>query len=271
MNSSESVDKESNDLLDVTFDDFNYLDSIDDWLTSDLNMNSNKNNDLNNEEKDIIVWISKAFNCEKSKGTHMSLVNKLDELKLMSPHSAVDTRTFTRQKRLNKRQSLFNSSGMSSLCSPVNEDEYSSPEANDRTFEVQTNKKSLNGTFTKTTENDTTFTLTNDEDIQLNNIDDVEKIAKLQEDSLRQSCSNGWSPTRQRSPIRSQLINNNRTQLYSNNKNNNNINSNTLTKSRDPLRRSRITDALMDNFQMNEEECDEQFYYENGLSPGIFK
>ena len=115
-----------------------------------------------------------------------------------------------------KRQSLFNGNTLSTLCSPVNEDD-SSPETNDRTFEVKSAKKSsLNGTFTLGAP-DTTFTLINDvEDIQMNNIDDVEKIAKQQEDSLRQSCSNGWAASGQRSPARNLLINDRIKEINSN-------------------------------------------------------
>ena len=270
MNPSESVDQLSDETIDISSEEFSYLDSDDCWLSTDPNQTFTVNN--SNSSEDIALWIRNAFNSEKSRGTHMTLINKLDELKLMSP--SVDSRTFTRKRNIQKRQSIFNG-GLSSLCSPVNEDDYSSPEANDRTFEVQTTKKTMNGTFSlkpsadttfslkpssDTTfsmkpSSDSTFTLSNEEDIQLNNIDDVEKIAKKQEDSLRESCSNGWSPPAERSPTRNQTITN---------RMNATINSNTLTKSRD-INRSRLENEL-NSYHMN---GNEDPYYANGLSPGI--
>lgn len=270
-------------LICVASDDFNYLDSTDSWLISsdshnncikNLTLNENNNNS-NNNNNDINDWLKNAFTKERSKGYHMTLVNKLDELKLLSPHSSVDSRTFTRHKRNNnKRESIFNGSVLSTLYSPVDENECTPEstityETHNRTFEVQTNKTLLNGTFTL--ENDCV-----EDDIQLNNIDDVEKIAKRQEENLRQSCSNGSSPSRQRSPIRSNLSNvNNRDKRLSylpNSNSNHNINSNTLTKNRDSIaRHSALANALMDDlsaYPMSTED-DDDYYYENGYSPGI--
>ncbi|XP_054154230.1 uncharacterized protein LOC128952710 isoform X2 [Oppia nitens] len=255
MTSSDTIiDKELDDFIYVTNEDHDYLDSDDNWLTNDVELKTSRANCQN-----IINWIQSAFNCQKTSGVNMSLVNQLNNLKLTSGHSvSVDTRTFTRQKQRNKRQSLFNGTTLTTLCSPVNEDEYSSPEANDRTFEVQTNANQLlNGTFNKNLGNNT-FTMASDAH-QLNDMEDVEKIAKLQEDSLRQSCStNGWSVVNQ-SP--------NRTQLYTRN-----INTNTLTKGRLPTSHSRVTDAMVDDLshfhlEYDDLEDDNQYYDETMLSP----
>ncbi|CAG2102265.1 unnamed protein product [Medioppia subpectinata] len=261
MTSSE-LDEHLDHLIHITSDEYQYLDSTDNWLTFDSDSTLNAN-------EDITEWIRSAFSSERSRGTHMYLVNKLDEMKVLSPESSasVDTRTFTRNKQRHKRQSLFNGSALSTLCSPVNEDDYSSPETNDRTFEVNHNR-SLNGTFVRNNGRDNTFTLPSDVDIQLNNIDDVEKIAKLQEDSLRQSCSNGWS-AQHKSPNRSYTLDDHKSPLYSRN---NTINTNTLTKSRGHIRQ-RVPE-VMNDYDMNAEEEeayeDDQYQrYENALSPEV--
>ncbi len=272
--SMESDTNDSFDLIDVFSDHFNYLNSTDYWLTSTDSHISKTNSTFDkniNNINEINDWINSAFSCERSKGCHMTLVNKLDELKLLSPSSSINTRTFTRQKRnSHKRESLFNGSALATLYSPEDENELI-PEStitngnHNRTFEVQTTKQ-LNDTFTLNTA-ETTFTLHNDDYMQLNNIDDVEKMAKIQEENLRQSCSNS---SRQRSPLRNHMSNlNNRDERLSHLPNSNHINSNTLTKNRD-LRHS-IANALVDdlNHYPMATEDDDEFYYRNGYSPGI--
>ena len=305
-----SMESDSNDsfgLIDVNSDDFNYLDSTDCWLTSndshDCKTNSKFNeNDANNN--DIKEWLSNAFIKEIPKGVHMNLVNKLnqlelssssstlyscedkneldlnskvnklDELKILSPTSSIDTRTFTRQKRNNntKRESLFklNGTSLSKLYSPEVENE-STPEStmtyetHNRTFEVQTHKKSLNGTFIlETAEN--TFIICNEDEMQMNNIDDIEKMAAIQEENVKQSCSNS-----QRPPIRSHLSNfNDRVEKLSYLPNDNQINSNTLTKNIDSLvRNSILTNALIDDSNPYPAVNEDNYYYQNGYSPGI--
>jgi hypothetical protein len=257
----ESDTTDSFDLIEVFSDHFNYLESTDYWLTSSdsqINPTFDNINEIND-------WINSAFSCERSKGCHMTLVNKLDELKLLSPSASINTRTFTRQKRnSHKRESLFNGSALATLYSPEDENELITESTitngnHNKTFEVQ--NKQLNDTFTLTTDN--TFTLDND-----SNIDDVEKMAKIQEENLRQSCS------RQRSPPRNHITNfNNRDHRLSHLPNSNhNVNSNTLTKNRDSmLRHSTIANALVDdlNHYPMATEDDDHFYYQNGYSPGI--
>lgn len=239
---------EIEDMIDVTSDAFSYLDSVDTWLSCSPKTPDSVTTDA---DTDIFDWIKNAFSNEKSRGSHKKLVSKLDELKLNSP--SIDTRTFTRQKRnLQKRQSLFNGNHMSTLCSPVTEDDYSSPETNDRTFEVTSTRKSLNGTFNVKAA-DSTFTMENEE---LNNINDVEKIAKRQEDSLRQSCSNGYStPTQKFSP---------RNETFSR------INSNTLTKSRNPERIAHLESQYNHQIYGDRNDHNDDHYPDQLVSPGMY-
>ena len=238
---------ENEDMIDVTSVEFSYLDSVDNWLSCDPKVSDTVTIAA---DSDIFEWIKNAFSNEKSRGSHKNLVSRLDELKLNSP--SIDTRTFTRQKRnLQKRQSLFNGNHFSTLCSPVTEDD-SSPEGSDRTFEVMTSpRKSMNGTFNVKAA-DSTFTLQNEE---LNNMNDVEKIAKRQDDSLRESCSNGYSTPPQRPSPRNETFS--RT----------NINTNTLTKSRDPDRIAHLESRY--NHYTNGDQNEDDFYDDQLLSPGI--
>lgn len=237
---------ETEDMIEVTSDSFSYLDSVDNWLSSDPKVSNTVNTAA---DSDIFEWIKNAFSNEKSRGSHKNLVSKLDEL-----NPSIDTRTFTRQKRnFQKRQSLFNGTNLSTLCSPVNEDDNSSPEANDRTFEVMavSPRKSLNGTFNINVKAaDSTFTFQNEE---LNNMNDVEKIAKRQEDSLRgETLSNGYSTPSQK--------------LSSRNDTFSRINSNTLTKSRNPDRIAHLESQY--NQYTNGDQEEDDYYDDQLLSPG---